>query len=306
MMRAFPGHLTPGTCPSTPRKPSSWHDYAFDAAMKKTGNKPNTSTPYSYWLSPGFERTSETGARLARDFLRWTGDVQDMVASKADWQLLPFNQWAEGAATESAAQWSSPSGHGFYLDTLHSDGVPMNKIVVSAGDIACAQGTVPEPPPGGVVALPPDGGIGHLRADAARRRARPASRPHGGPVPRGQPVRVWCPVGVRDPVPQQLGPGARPHQAEHRQPRVQGFAKNPECGGLQATGHFQYFGAAAGEQPNGWYGYDLGPDWHFIVAELGLQARWPTRPRSPAPPRTATPGSRDTSRASAATWTRNA
>ena len=90
-MRAFPGHLTAGTCPATPTKPSSWHDYGLDASVVKTGNKPNTTTPYSYWLSPGYQRTTEPGARLARDFLRWTRDVQAMVDSKADWQLVPFN-----------------------------------------------------------------------------------------------------------------------------------------------------------------------------------------------------------------------
>jgi hypothetical protein len=264
VMRAFPEHLTAGTCPSTPRKPSSWHDYAFDVAEKKTGNKPNTSTPYSYWLSPGYERTSDTGARLARDFLRWTGDVQDMVASRADWQLVSFNQWAEGAATESAAQWSSPSGHGFYLDTLHSDGVPMNKIVVSAGDIACAQGTVPEPPPGGVERCH-QVEVSDIFVETL---------PGGEPRPRPGLTAVLTlgdnqyTCGALSEFEIQFHSSwgrvhdlIKPTTGNHE---YKSSAKSPDCGGIQATGHFQYFGAAAGEQPNGWYGFDLGPDWHFI------------------------------------------
>ena len=179
---------------------------------------------------------------------------------------MPFNQWAEGAATESAAQWSSPSGHGFDLDTLHSDGVPMNKIVVSAGDIACAQGTVPEPPPGGVVRCHqvevsdifvetlPGGGFGP-------RTGLTAVLSLGD-----NQYDVRCPVGVRGPVPQQLGPGARPHQAEHRQPRVQGFCKEPssaEASRRRVTSNTSARARASSRTAG--TGIHLGPDWHFIV-----------------------------------------
>jgi hypothetical protein len=47
-----------------------------------------------------------------------------MVASEEPWQVITtFNEWGEGTAVESAAEWESQSGYGLYLDALHSDGV---------------------------------------------------------------------------------------------------------------------------------------------------------------------------------------
>ena len=46
-----------------------------------------------------------------------------MVASGARWQLVTsFNEWGEGTAVESAAEWASASGWGSYLDALHDNG----------------------------------------------------------------------------------------------------------------------------------------------------------------------------------------
>ena len=265
VMRAFPGHLTTGTCPSTPRKPSSWHDYALDAPAMQSGNKPNTSTPYSYWISPGYEDKAEPGARLARDFLRWTENVQDMVASKADWQLMPFNQWHEGAATESAAEWGSPSGRGFYLDTLHSDGVPTNKIIAAAGDIACESGPVPPPGPGAVERCH------YQQVSDIFIKALPG----GGSVPRAGLTSVLTmgdnqyDCGQLSEFQSQFDPTwgrafdlLKPTPGNHEYKEVEGV---PDCGGQQANGYFQYFGAVAGQQPFGWYGFSLGPDWEFIA-----------------------------------------
>jgi hypothetical protein len=264
VMRAFPGHLTAGTCPATPTKPSSWHDYGLDASVVKTGNKPNTTTPYSYWLSPGYQRTTEPGARLGRDFLRWTRDVQAMVDSKADWQLVPFNEWLEGAATESAAEWSSPSGQGFYLDTLHSEGVPMNKIIVAAGDIACQSGPVPPPGPGNVerchqmqtsdmfVAALPGGGYGP-QPGLTRVLALGDNQYDCGQLTEFQTQFESSWGRVLSLI--------NPTTGNHEYKMTKGV---PDCGGDTASGYFQYFGAAAGPPPTGWYGFDLGPDWHFI------------------------------------------
>jgi hypothetical protein len=263
VMRAFPGHLTAGTCPPTPRKPSSWHDYDLDVPAMQTGNKPNTTTPYSSWVSPGYERTSEPGARLARDFLRWTRDVEGMVESNADWQLVPFNQWLEGAATESADQWRSPSGHGFYLDTLHSDGVPTNRIVVAAGDIACESGPVPPPGPNGVERC-------HQQQVSD---IFIAAQPGGGNAPQPGLTSVLTlgdnqyDCGELSEFQTQFHSSwgrvfdlIKPVTGNHE---YKTDKNNPDCGGIQASGHFQYFGPGAAP-PHGWYGFDLGPDWHFI------------------------------------------
>jgi hypothetical protein len=52
--------------------------------------------------------------------VRWRADVQDMLASNAEWQLvLTFNEWREGTSVESAREWATPSGEGAYLDALH-------------------------------------------------------------------------------------------------------------------------------------------------------------------------------------------
>jgi hypothetical protein len=264
VMRAFTGHLTTGTCPATANQPSSWHDYDLDAARLETGNKPGTSTPYSHWVSPGYEATTEPGARLARDFLRWTRDVQGMVSSGADWELVPFNQWLEGAATESAAEWRSPSGYGFYLDTLHTDGVPTSKIIVAAGDIACQSGPVPPPGPGGVgrchqmqvsdifVRTTPGGGHGPQPGLTAV-LALGDNQYDCGQLAEFQ-TQFHASWGrVLDLI--------RPTTGNHEYKSTEGI---PDCGGMQASGHFQYFGSAAGPPPYGWYGFDLGPDWHFV------------------------------------------
>jgi hypothetical protein len=80
-------------------------------------------TPYSYSISPGFNKAGEPAPRLARDPARWSRNVRDMIASNARFQLVTtMNEWGEGTSVESAQEWSSPSGHGLYLDTLHADG----------------------------------------------------------------------------------------------------------------------------------------------------------------------------------------
>ena len=98
------------TCPT---QPDSWHQYAPAVAK-------DSQSGYSFAVSPGFWRADEATARLGRDLTRFKTDVASMVASNAPWQLVTtFNEWGEGTATESAAEWSSASGYGAYLDALH-------------------------------------------------------------------------------------------------------------------------------------------------------------------------------------------
>lgn len=94
-------------------QPDSWHQYAPAKAADEQND-------FSYAISPGFWRADEPSPRLARDPSRWAQNVKDMVASGQPWQLITtFNEWGEGTAVESAAEWTSPSGHGAYLDALH-------------------------------------------------------------------------------------------------------------------------------------------------------------------------------------------
>ncbi len=108
VLKVFPGY---GSCAS---QPNSWHQYspAVAASQQKL---------HSYSISPGFWKVGKSVV-LPRDVTRWTQNVQDMVASGAQWQLITtFSEWGEGTATEPAAEWSSTSGYGQYLDALHDN-----------------------------------------------------------------------------------------------------------------------------------------------------------------------------------------
>ena len=46
------------------------------------------------------------------------------VSSDEDWQpITTFNEWGEGTAVESAEEWASESGYGYYLDALHDNNI---------------------------------------------------------------------------------------------------------------------------------------------------------------------------------------
>jgi len=106
-LKVFPGYR------SSPNQPQAWHQYSPALAE-------DARAGWSFAVSPGFFKASESTPRLDRDLARWTTNVSDMVASRAPWQLITsFNEWGEGTAVEPATQWSTPSGYGAYLDVLH-------------------------------------------------------------------------------------------------------------------------------------------------------------------------------------------
>jgi Glycosyl hydrolase family 99 len=101
VLKVFSGYRT---CAS---QPDAWHQYGPAAAT-------DSQTGYSFTISPGFWKAGETAPRLARDQSRWTTNVQQMIASRAPWQLVTtFNEWGEGTAVESSTTWNSA-----YLDIL--------------------------------------------------------------------------------------------------------------------------------------------------------------------------------------------
>jgi hypothetical protein len=107
VLKAFAGFRS---CSS---QPDAWHQYS--AALAEYDLAPD-----SFMIAPGFDESSEGASRLPRDPERWRADVAAMTASNARWQLvLTFNEWPEGTSVESAREWSSRSGYGFYLDVLH-------------------------------------------------------------------------------------------------------------------------------------------------------------------------------------------
>ena len=94
-------------------QPDSWHQYGPAVAED---HQPG----YSFSISPGFDKYSESSPRLARDLVRWQQNVADMVASNEPWQLITsFNEWMEGTSVENAVEWQTSSGEGAYLDALH-------------------------------------------------------------------------------------------------------------------------------------------------------------------------------------------
>jgi hypothetical protein len=96
-------------------QPDNWHQYSPAVAASQQGRN-------SYSISPGFWLAGQS-VRLKRDAARWQKNVRDMVASKAQWQLVTtFSEWGEGTAVEPGTQWASSSGYGVYLDALHYNG----------------------------------------------------------------------------------------------------------------------------------------------------------------------------------------
>jgi hypothetical protein len=107
VLKVFPQYTT---CPA---QPDNWHQYAPANATDSQGTHSFTISP-GFWLKNG-------PVRLARDPARWAQNVAQMRASNANFELVTtFNEWGEGTAVESAAEWASPSGQGTYLDTLHA------------------------------------------------------------------------------------------------------------------------------------------------------------------------------------------
>ncbi len=106
ILKDFPGYQG---CVS---QPDGWHQYA--PAVEES----RATTSFS--ISPGFFKAGTSTPLLDRDLVAWETAVRDMVASHAAFQLVTtFNEWGEGTAVESAAEWASASGYGAYLDILH-------------------------------------------------------------------------------------------------------------------------------------------------------------------------------------------
>jgi RNA polymerase sigma factor (sigma-70 family) len=105
VLKVFPGYR------SCADQPQGWHQYA-DGLDIQPG--------YSAIASPGFWRYDQTTPSVPRDPTQFRADVTQVAESKDPFQLIiSYNEWGEGTAIESATAWSSPSGHGIYMDILH-------------------------------------------------------------------------------------------------------------------------------------------------------------------------------------------
>jgi hypothetical protein len=91
VLKVFSGYRT---CSS---QPDSWHQYS-------PAKPADAQLPHSYSIAPGFWKARES-ERLARDLSRWRGNIRDMVASGARWQLVvSWNEWGEGTQVEGSSQ----------------------------------------------------------------------------------------------------------------------------------------------------------------------------------------------------------
>ena len=250
VLKAFPGYQH---CSA---QPNGWHQYAPAVAESAV-------LPYAYSISPGFFKADEPAARLGRDVTRFRQSAIRMARSGARFQLVTtFNEWGEGTAVESAAQWRSRSGQGGYLDALRTVPIRLRKratpppppgpppgssrLVAAAGDIAC------DPSASNF-----NGGNGS--SDGCREKAVSDLIVNGG-------YDAFLPLGDT-----QYEKGAFSSFMASYDPtfgRVKAITHpavgNHEYLTSKAAGYFQYFGAAAGDPAKGYYSYNIG-SWHLIA-----------------------------------------
>ncbi len=232
VLKVFPGYQ------SCANQPDGWHQYSPAKAAVSVGQ-------YSYTISPGFWKAGEN-PQLARKVATWQQDISNMVASGANFQLITsFNEWGEGTAVESADQWATSSGYGAYLDALHSIGpasttiaqIPASTpgsdpVVIAAGDIAACGATGDQQT---VALIDKIAGTVITLGDNAYESGTASQFSNCyAPTWGTQKARTFPSVG------------------------------NHEYLTQNASGYFDYFGAAAGDPKKGYYSYDLGA-WHIVV-----------------------------------------
>jgi hypothetical protein len=99
-----------GDCAS---HPDDWHEYLVTASGESSLGS------HAFTIMPGYWWAHDGAPALPRDPARWATNIEDLNASRADWQIvLSFNEWGEATAVESGGDWTSASGFGTYLDLL--------------------------------------------------------------------------------------------------------------------------------------------------------------------------------------------
>jgi glycosyl hydrolase family 99/calcineurin-like phosphoesterase family protein len=250
-------------------QPDAWHQYA--PAVDATQH-----VPWSFNISPGFHLADDAQPRLARDPDRWRRNIREMVASRAQFQLVTsFNEWGEGTAVESAKEWESRSGYGAFLDALHTDGRAAVAIVPPAPTPAPKPAPTPAPTP-----APPSGPGDPVIAAAGDI----ACDPRSGTFLDGNGTSRNCRQKATSDLVLAMRPtavltlGDTQYEDNEYSKFLESFDRSwgrvkqlirPAPGNHEyltsgAAGYFQYFGAAAGDPSKGYYSYDLGR-WHLIA-----------------------------------------
>jgi len=102
------------TCPV---QPSSWHQYG-----PANPDGQSVHLPWSFNISPGFWKYTESTPRLVRDPARWALNISNMLASGAQWKLVTsWGELGEGTSVEPLVQFP-PTGeapYGPFAEVLH-------------------------------------------------------------------------------------------------------------------------------------------------------------------------------------------
>jgi hypothetical protein len=294
---------------SCANQPDSWHQYSPAVATDQQGTT-------SYAISPGFWLKAQN-VRLARDFTRWTQNVKSMVASNAKWQLVTtFNEWGEGTIVEPAAEWTSNSGYGQYLDALHFNGNMPGGSPTATGVVTSTKAPTAIPTTGPTTvpnstATPtrtPTGTVLPTNVPTADPTAMPSSTATPSSVGTTNTLLIGSDickhnVGSTDYTGncKKTGDLVRSLIVANPGAQVQTLGDNvnndggssaydaqykdlfaPNWGSFLNVTHsvmgnhdtyapsgtapyFNYFGAAAGPNPGGYYSYDIGQNWHIIA-----------------------------------------
>ncbi len=232
VLKVFPGYQ------SCANQPDGWHQYNPDRPSASVGQ-------YSFTISPGFWKAGET-PRLERNLASWQQGISNMVASGANFQLITtFNEWGEGTAIESAAEWATSSGYGAYLDALHNIGQASTTVT-----------QIPDSPSGADPVVVAAGDIAACHTTGAQQTAALIDNIAGTVITLGDNAYESGTLSqftsCYDPSWGQLKARTFPSVGNHEY-----LTKN-------AAGYFGYFGAAAGGPNKGYYSYDLG-SWHIVV-----------------------------------------
>ncbi|HRV90966.1 MAG TPA: metallophosphoesterase, partial [Anaerolineae bacterium] len=260
VLKVFPGYR------SCTNQPDGWHQYAPAQAT-------DVQDQYSFTISPGFWKIGEY-PRLTRDLARWKQNIQDMIASNANFQLITsFNEWGEGTAVESADEWNSASGYGSYLDALHYNGVEQRVylpiILRPYGDSEPTPDPTPDPAPSVLVGA---GDIADCDIPGANLTAALLDTIPGT-------VATFGDNAYESGSLKEFMDCYEPTWGRHKA-RTRPAVGNHEYLTADAAGYFAYFGAAAGDPDKGYYSYNRGA-WHIVVINSNCSQVGGCQPGSP-------------------------
>lgn len=251
-------------------QPGNWHQYGPATRVDQQGT-------HSYSLSPGYNKWSDPAPLLARDPAGWPAAVQAMNCAAVDLRLITtFNEWGEGTSVESAAEWSSASGQGTYLDALHADqacGGPTSTPPPSSTPPSTTPPPTTTPPPSTTPPPPPGSVVVTAAGDIACETALAEGTASCAENLTGNLIRSIAPDASLTLGDNQYNAGQLAEYNGSYNPAWGSFkpstfpvAGNHEWGTPSANGYRQYFGSRVPQDGTYWYSYNVGA-WHFLALD---------------------------------------